>query len=166
MRAALRVKFPDDQRKNREFSSFRPAWGLVAAEKASSSLGFPSEFPNQPNRELFSRNRELFRRNREFAQQNRELLSNPKSPYNRPSLNKSEPRRADSFIGHQRSAPPRYPTRRAAKILYACTIGPRSNLPGNAPVCSFFRRTTWPLTTVANSPSDFCFSRRAPAGKS
>jgi hypothetical protein len=45
-------------------------------------------------------------------------------------------------------------------------IGPRSNLPGNAPVCSFFRRTTWPLTTVASSPSDFCFNRRAPAGRS
>jgi hypothetical protein len=62
------------------FRHFGRLGGLVAAEQASSSLGFPSEFPNQPNRELFSRNRELFRRNREFAQQNRELLSNPKSP--------------------------------------------------------------------------------------
>ena len=51
-------------------------------------------------------------------------------------------------------------------LAYACTIGPRSNLPGNAPVCSFFRKTTWPLTMDASSPSDFCFSRRAPAGKS
>ena len=51
-------------------------------------------------------------------------------------------------------------------LAYACAIGPRSNLPGNAPVCSFFRKTTWPLTMDASSPSDFCFSRRAPAGKS
>ena len=74
MRTALRVKLPDHQGKYREFSRFRLPWGRVAAEKASSSVGFSSKFPTQPNRELFWRNREFFRRNREFDPQNRESL--------------------------------------------------------------------------------------------
>src|SRR5713101_2655266 len=44
--------------------------------------------------------------------------------------------------------------------------GPRSSLPGNAPVCSLLRIKTSPLTIVALIPSDFCLSRRAPAGRS
>jgi hypothetical protein len=74
MRTALRIKFPDHQGKYREFSRFRTPWGRVAAEKASSSVGFSLKFPTQPNRELFWRNREFFRRNREFDPQNRESL--------------------------------------------------------------------------------------------
>jgi hypothetical protein len=44
--------------------------------------------------------------------------------------------------------------------------GPRSRRPGSAPVCSLWRSTTSPLTIVARIPFAFCFSRRAPAGKS
>src|ERR1039458_8393515 len=73
MRTALRIKFPDHQGKYREFSRFRPPWGRVAAEKASSSVGFSLKFPTQPNRELFWRNREFFRRNREFSGRSREI---------------------------------------------------------------------------------------------
>ena len=43
--------------------------------------------------------------------------------------------------------------------------GPRRSWPGNAPVCSLLRSTTWPLTTVARKPAAFCLSRRAPAGR-
>ena len=61
MRNDLRVKFPDDQGKYREFSRFRASLTRFAPEKASSSFGFLSKFPTQPNRELFSSNWEFNR---------------------------------------------------------------------------------------------------------
>src|SRR5208283_5825450 len=73
MRTALRVKFPDDQGRYREFLRFGPPWALAPTEKLWSSLGFSSTFPTQPNRELFWRNREFFRCNREFSGRSREI---------------------------------------------------------------------------------------------
>src|SRR5208282_4437624 len=73
MRTALRVKFPDDQGRYREFLRFGPPWALAPTEKLWSSLGFLSKFSTQPNRELFWRNREFFRRNREFSGRSREI---------------------------------------------------------------------------------------------
>src|SRR5262249_10585151 len=52
------------------------------------------------------------------------------------------------------------------QVCYLRANGPRSNLPGSAPVCSLLRNTTSPLTTVAMMPVAFCFKRRAPAGRS
>jgi len=64
--------FPDHQGKYREFSRFRVSQTRFAPEKASSSFGFLSKFPTQPNRELFSSNREFNRRIRVFSSENRE----------------------------------------------------------------------------------------------
>jgi hypothetical protein len=61
------------------FQRFRVSQSRFAAEKVSSSFGFLSEFPTQPNREFFSSNRELIRCIREFSPDNSEtaLRSNP-----------------------------------------------------------------------------------------
>ena len=73
MRTALRVKFPDQQGKYREFLRFLPRFGQLSAEKAAYRLGFIGKFPTQPNRELFSPNRESFLPIREFSGRSREI---------------------------------------------------------------------------------------------
>src|ERR1700735_4975525 len=104
MQTALRIKFPDHQRKYREFSfGHGRLWGRVATEKDLSSLGFHRN-------SLISRTGNYFRGTGNYFDgtgnplSRTGNLSNPKRPYNRPSLNKTK-RRApthSSVIGVRR----------------------------------------------------------------
>ncbi len=56
---SLRVKFPDEQGKYREFPQFGPRSDAVRREKARVSFRCLVKFPTRRNRELFHPNREL-----------------------------------------------------------------------------------------------------------